>query len=46
MPLLHYDGRSLFMEEGKSVLETLLSAEYDIPNSCHAGVCQSCMMQV
>lgn len=46
MPLIHYDGRSLIMEEGKSVLEILLSADYEIPNSCHAGVCQSCMMQV
>lgn len=46
MPSIHFNGRSHYIQEGESVLDTLLSADYEIPNSCHAGFCQSCIMQV
>ncbi|MCU7918260.1 MAG: 2Fe-2S iron-sulfur cluster binding domain-containing protein [Candidatus Thiodiazotropha sp. (ex Dulcina madagascariensis)] len=46
MAVIRYAGRSFSVAEGESVLETLLSANYEIPNSCRAGVCQSCVMQL
>jgi NAD(P)H-flavin reductase len=46
MPIIRYAGQSLSVKEGESVLETLLSAGCEVPNSCHAGVCQSCLMQL
>lgn len=46
MSQIRYAGRFLPMKEGESVLETLLAAECEIPNSCHAGICQSCLVQL
>lgn len=46
MPTLRFAGQSFPMGDGDSVLETLLSANCAVPNSCHAGVCQSCLMQL
>jgi len=40
-----FDNKQIELEEGQSVLSVLLDKNYDIPNSCQAGVCQSCMMQ-
>lgn len=46
MPLIHYLDKSYPVEGGESVLKALLRGGCDIPNSCHAGACQSCMMKV
>lgn len=46
MPTVRFAGKSFLMGNGESLLETLLSANCIIPNSCHAGVCQSCLMQL
>ena len=46
MPTIRFSGQTLPIKEGQSVLETLLSANCAVPNSCHAGVCQSCLMQL
>ena len=40
-----FEGKQIELEEGQSVLSVLLDNNYEIPNSCQAGVCQSCMMQ-
>lgn len=44
-PVITFEGASLPVTEGVSVLETLEAAGYQIPNSCRSGVCHSCMMQ-
>ncbi|MEN8178171.1 MAG: 2Fe-2S iron-sulfur cluster-binding protein [Pseudomonadota bacterium] len=46
MPTLRLSGQSFSVRDGESVLETLLSANCVVPNSCRAGVCQSCLMQL
>ncbi len=45
MPKLHYGDHDLEIEPGKTVLETLETAGIDVPNSCRAGTCQSCLMR-
>lgn len=40
-----FDGQHIELNDGQSVLSALLEREYDIPNSCQSGVCQSCIMQ-
>lgn len=44
-PILEYDGQSYEAAENETVLDTLLRAGHDIPNSCRAGACQCCMMR-
>jgi len=40
-----FDQKQIELEDGQSVLSVLLNQDYAIPNSCQAGVCQSCLMQ-
>ena len=40
-----FDEKKIELEEGQTVLSALLDRDYDIPNSCQVGVCQSCLMQ-
>ena len=40
-----FDDQRIELSEGQTVLSALLDGGYDIPNSCRAGVCQSCLMQ-
>lgn len=40
-----YKDTRIEIKEGQTVLSALLENSYDIPNSCRAGVCQSCLMQ-
>jgi len=41
-----FNDRQIELDEGQTVLSALLDRGYEIPNSCRAGVCQTCMMQV
>lgn len=45
MPRLAFQGRTLEIAPGETVLETLLREGFSIPNSCRAGVCQSCLLK-
>ena len=45
MARIKFDGQDLEVQTDSSVLSTLLKKGYEIPNSCQAGVCQSCLMQ-
>ncbi len=45
MPKVEYEGDVVSLACGQSLLEALLEAGHDIPNSCRAGACQSCLMQ-
>jgi len=40
-----FDKKRIELENGQTVLSALLDQNYEIPNSCQAGICQSCMMQ-
>jgi len=40
-----FDDERIELDQGQTVLSALLDKGYDIPNSCRAGACQSCMMQ-
>lgn len=46
MTTIAFDGQQLELNPGQTVLSALLDRGYDIPNSCQAGACQTCMMQV
>lgn len=39
-----FEGASIDLEQGESVLEALLRHGHDIPSGCRAGACQSCLM--
>lgn len=43
MPLLTYRDRPIDIEPGETVLSALLRTGVDAPNSCRAGVCQTCL---
>ena len=43
MTLLTYGDRAIDLAEGETVLSALLRAGVDAPNSCRAGVCQTCL---
>lgn len=45
MPRIHYQDQSITLEDGQTVLDSLLAQGHDIANSCRAGVCQSCLLQ-
>lgn len=45
MPVVHYQNTPIKINPNQSVLEALTDAGIDIPNSCHAGACQSCKLQ-
>ena len=48
MTLEENDGstRAVELAAGESVLDGLLRSGVNVPNSCRAGACQSCLMQV
>lgn len=46
MPTLHFQSRAIPLAEGQSVLEALLSSGALVPNSCHSGICQSCLLRL
>lgn len=45
MSYIIYDNQHIELKKGQTVLSALLEHGYDIPNSCRAGVCQTCLMQ-
>lgn len=45
MVSVRFEEADVTVEEGATLLEALLDAGHDIPNSCRAGACQSCMLQ-
>src|SRR5450631_802759 len=45
MPSITYGGQSYQCKEQESVLNCLTAHGVTIPSSCHAGVCQTCLMQ-
>ena len=46
MTRLKYNNKVFDVSAGHSVLDILLENGQAIPNSCRAGACQSCLMQV
>jgi CDP-4-dehydro-6-deoxyglucose reductase len=46
MTVIQLEGRKYEMESGESVLDALLRAGTELPNSCRSGLCQSCLIQV
>jgi len=46
MAKIRYGGQAYESRQGESVLECLTAHGVSVPSSCHAGVCQSCMMRV
>ncbi|MFW2374290.1 MAG: 2Fe-2S iron-sulfur cluster-binding protein [Gammaproteobacteria bacterium] len=40
-----FEDKQITLSAGQTVLSALLDHGYDIPNSCRAGLCQSCLMQ-
>lgn len=45
MPTIHMDGAAYECAPGESVLECLNRNGVDVPSSCRAGACQTCMLQ-
>lgn len=45
MTKIRYADKSFELEPNQSVLECLSSRGFPIPNSCRAGVCQTCLMR-
>ena len=45
MSLIRFDGQSYERNADESVLELLERHGHEVPNSCRAGLCQSCLMQ-
>lgn len=46
MAKICFEESEIEVRPGESLLESLLQAGHAIPNSCRAGACQSCLMQV
>lgn len=46
MAKIRYGGQAYERRQSESVLECLTAHGVSVPSSCHAGVCQSCMMRV
>ena len=46
MAQLKFKDNVFTVPDGSTVLDTLLEQGHEIPNSCRAGACQSCIMQV
>lgn len=46
MAQLKFKDDVFTVSAGSTVLDTLLEQGHEIPNSCQAGACQSCIMQV
>jgi CDP-4-dehydro-6-deoxyglucose reductase len=45
MPLLHVDGQAIECAPEETVLDCLDRNGLDVPSSCRAGLCQSCMVK-
>jgi ferredoxin-NADP reductase/ferredoxin len=45
MPSIIYGGQSYQCKEHETVLDCLTAHDVTIPSSCHAGLCQTCLMQ-
>lgn len=45
MAIIHYAEREIPVTTGESALDALLSHGCEVPNSCRAGVCQSCLLR-
>lgn len=45
MPRIHYEGKVYEGNAGESVLDSLLRHGLNVPYSCKAGACQTCLMQ-
>lgn len=45
MPVVHYGEREIPVAAGESLLDALLREGCQVPNSCRAGVCQSCLLR-
>lgn len=45
MPSITYGGQSYQCKEQESVLDCMTAHGVTIPSSCHAGLCQTCLMQ-
>jgi len=46
MSTVAFNNQSYTIEPQESVLQCLLRHEVDYPNSCQAGICQSCLIKV
>ncbi|HET9236574.1 MAG TPA: 2Fe-2S iron-sulfur cluster-binding protein [Oligoflexus sp.] len=42
---IQYQGRTVPLNQGETVLEALERTGIDVPSSCRAGACQTCMMR-
>ncbi len=45
MASLRFEGQSVDLEPGETVLDGLLRGGHRVPHSCKAGACQSCLMR-
>lgn len=45
MPAIHWDGERHELHEDETVLDGLSRNGVAVPNSCRAGVCQSCLLR-
>ncbi|WP_415885872.1 2Fe-2S iron-sulfur cluster-binding protein [Neptuniibacter sp. QD37_6] len=45
MVSVRFEEADITVKEGSNLLEALLDAGHDIPNSCRAGACQCCMLR-
>lgn len=45
MPRIIWQGHSHELEEGETVLDTLIRVGASVPYACRGGVCQTCMMK-
>jgi len=45
MSIIRFDGRSTGLRPGETVLEGLLRDGHEVPHSCRAGACQSCLIR-
>ncbi|WP_386722522.1 2Fe-2S iron-sulfur cluster-binding protein [Litoribrevibacter euphylliae] len=46
MPKLSFKNDTFEMNSSQSVLENLLNRGHQVPNSCRAGICQACKVQL
>jgi CDP-4-dehydro-6-deoxyglucose reductase, E3 len=45
MPFVTFQGHSIGLQEGETVLEAVLRSGIAIPHACRAGACRSCLMR-
>ena len=45
MPSVRFEGRTIELHPGETVLDGLLRSGHRVPHSCKAGACQSCLMR-